>query len=73
MGTLRLLLLLLSSSAFAQAPAQDPAVHFVQTYNTWIELHQSYNPNVLNSRELKAWNDTKTAWRDLQRVADALY
>lgn len=51
----------------------DPARAFAESYNTWIALHQSYNPRVLNAAELRAWNRTKATWHDLSRYAESLY
>ena len=65
--------LLLSLAQPAGSDQIDPARAFAESYNIWIRLHQDYNPLILNTSELKAWQDTKSKWKELQHFADSLY
>ena len=65
--------LLLSLASPAGSDQIDPAKAFAESYNIWIRMHQDYNPLILNAAELKAWQDTKSKWKELQQFADHLY
>lgn len=58
--------------AFAPLPeparTQPVANQFAISYNTWVELHRSAQPGILNAKEVEAWAATKASWKQLDKL-----
>lgn len=68
-----LLLIILVLCDPSRATGPDIAQNFASHYNTWIELRQQAQPESINARELRAWQETKEAWKILQKTMDNYY
>lgn len=71
-----LALLLLTAAAISEPKKVDLAVlwnDFAAASKAWIELAEHHDPQVLDSRELRAYNEMKQKWNDFRKVADNVY